>query len=263
MDDVLADTTADLVADLVPDSLGASAPSVADIFGASTYCYVIADGDEDLTFSGADVIEWDDRGGSGRDLNGASAPPLYVASGINGRPCLRFDGVAEFMFWSAAGAYSNGDVIDLHVVAHIRSAPGSGNDEVLAHMGANGDYKLEPRNTAGTSRMRSFGTCVNYTGTNLADVIDTSGLHVYSLTTSGSKLSQWRDNSETPINAADPGGVRVVATPSLTIAANPVLGNTEWCEVDVYEIVIALNASATQANRATYVNDRASVLWGV
>lgn len=89
------DRIGDVVGDVICGNVQNS-PSIADGFASGVYAiYDILDFDS-LVFSGADVVTVRNQASPGtRDLDCSAAPPLYVADGLDGQPCLRFDGVTE------------------------------------------------------------------------------------------------------------------------------------------------------------------------
>jgi hypothetical protein len=114
------DRIGDVVGDVICGNVQNS-PSIADGFASGVYAiYDILDFDS-LVFSGADVVTVRNQASPGtRDLDCSAAPPLYVAAGLDGQPCLRFDGVTERAF-SLGWDIPAGSRPSVHLVAQAQS----------------------------------------------------------------------------------------------------------------------------------------------
>jgi len=76
---------------------GAAAWTPAQLSGLALW--LDADDSDTITLNGTDVSQWDDKSGNGYHASQAvaAAQPLYVASGLNGKGSVEFDGVNALM----------------------------------------------------------------------------------------------------------------------------------------------------------------------
>ena len=80
-------------------SYGASSLQATPISSTNLILHLDANDASSFTFNGSDVAQWNDTSGNTNHASqGTPADqPLYVASGLNGLPVVRFDGASEYL----------------------------------------------------------------------------------------------------------------------------------------------------------------------
>lgn len=96
---------------------GGAAPAPAD-FG-TLVAWIDPRYDITHTGDGTAVTDWNDHGPNAYNGTIVSAP-VYEATGWNGVPSVRFDGVDDFLHMDALGAVANGDDTPVYVVAAVQ-----------------------------------------------------------------------------------------------------------------------------------------------
>ena len=118
-------------ANFVPPALAFPNPSHVPLNGLSLWLKA----DSGVTYDGGNnVSSWEDQSGTGNHASSSGGNrPLYLSSGLNGRPALSFDGIGQLMT-IADNASLNTDKLSIYLVMQ-RSGDGNGNDVIFMKNG--------------------------------------------------------------------------------------------------------------------------------
>lgn len=196
-----------------------------------------------LKLSDGDSVQtWGDESGNGNDLTAGTAPS-YVASGINGNPSVRFNGVGEFLdvAWTA---YSQPHHI--YIVYQLQSVDDSANEYLF-------DGETDTTRHSYAANSNGFWS-IYADNTQEEDGSTDLNAHIAGLLYDGGgskiRLDGIDESSGTNIGADDSSGLTVGSQQS----------QIGFAEVDVGEILVyPKDKTAVEADIDQYLSDK----WGV
>jgi len=218
--------TADLPSNAIPDSEDLHARYAADELTAS-------DGDS--------ISTWPDETGNGFDLTGGTEP-TYIASGINGNPVVRFNGVNQFLQtdWSAISQPNHIFIVfqiltlETGTENNIYDVFDSSNRHVFVQDSVSGGWTL-------------------FSGINLRGGTADSDPHIHSHLFNGSNTQLRQDGAD--VFSGDSGSQSMAG---LTLGARFDGGNA--VNVDVGEILVyPQNKTTVQTDVESYLSNK----WGI
>lgn len=177
------------------------------------------------------VSVWQDQSGGGHDasMTNTTAQPVWMASVVNGRPVVRFDGVNDYL--TTSYNWPGGTELSLFVVTK------GGNYQSLIRA-QDGDYVVYPWSNGATFILSSDGGTGNGVSSGLVASEWNLGSAIYK---TGETMSTYRNGTLV--------GSRTAGTntlPSKPLMIGSYLGSSEFLNADVAEVILYNRALSTQ-----------------
>jgi hypothetical protein len=189
------------------------------------------------------VSQWNDLSGNGRHISQATTTkrPAYVASALNSKPGLTFDGVDDILVNTSATGVANCSIFS---VLKVNSASTT-NDQLFINIGgfaANGKLRsmIQP-----SSLTFTFGVYFGGYSATAFNMDPTGAFHAFGIVQSGTNVTMMRDSSSqngtcsiTPLTTTDNNW-------SIGGYNNNFYGSATICEVIIYSKALSASESSS------------------